>query len=325
MGKEYRKTVPFGLHKKSVDLFLKKLHDLQEKELQELKERVTSASRKNMQLSEELNELRRRQRQERTKDLLEQTIQKTDESDLNPLIDAPHIRPTLKVVPLPNRDSSSQVEELDEHKLPADEEGQTHETNLLIEESEHEVPALEPAQSDLTVDVQEMPSKSYGQSLDKKLSPRSVQQSVNRTSNGFWGDADDYLDEGIVHVDGGDSVLYTEMPRIPQQQHFDSKPVIPDPVETSYKVEVAAGLQAFEEKPSSMEEEYFQEPDNSEISKIKQNYIVGKTAGENLLDRQGRLIIAKEAIITEEVIRRAQREGKLAELIVNMTISGLGE
>lgn len=62
-----------------------------------------------------------------------------------------------------------------------------------------------------------------------------------------------------------------------------------------------------------------------QIEAIKFNYIVGKVAGEDLVDLQGNLIIAKFDIITEQVVNHAHHEGKLADLVVNMKITGLGE
>ena len=62
-----------------------------------------------------------------------------------------------------------------------------------------------------------------------------------------------------------------------------------------------------------------------QIDSIKSQYIVGKVAGEDLMDSNGRLIISKSQVITSQAVNTAHREGKLAELIVNMKISGLGE
>ncbi|MDF2647830.1 MAG: hypothetical protein K0Q73_3635 [Paenibacillus sp.] len=60
-------------------------------------------------------------------------------------------------------------------------------------------------------------------------------------------------------------------------------------------------------------------------SQLRLKYIVGKMTGKDLTDSNGRLIAAQNTVITEEVIHMAEREGKLAELIVNMVIQGLGE
>jgi glycosyltransferase involved in cell wall biosynthesis len=62
-----------------------------------------------------------------------------------------------------------------------------------------------------------------------------------------------------------------------------------------------------------------------EIASIRHRYIVGKLAGEDLYDLEGKLIIAKSSAITPETIEKAEKAGKLAELIVNMVIPGLGD
>jgi len=53
-------------------------------------------------------------------------------------------------------------------------------------------------------------------------------------------------------------------------------------------------------------------------NKSQYPFIVGKFAGENLMDRSGKLIIAKNEMISEEVVEKAQAEGKLVDLIIDM-------
>ncbi len=53
----------------------------------------------------------------------------------------------------------------------------------------------------------------------------------------------------------------------------------------------------------------------------KHAFILGKFAGDNLFDGSGKLIIAKDEIITDEVIAKAESEGKLVDLIVDMKFS----
>lgn len=60
-----------------------------------------------------------------------------------------------------------------------------------------------------------------------------------------------------------------------------------------------------------------------EIKTVRHKYIVGKLAGEDLTDSKGEILIRKNEIITPEIIDKSEREGKLAELIVNMIIPGL--
>jgi hypothetical protein len=60
-----------------------------------------------------------------------------------------------------------------------------------------------------------------------------------------------------------------------------------------------------------------------EINRIRQKYISGKIAGEDLLDSKGSIIIAKNEVITDKIVERAEREGKLSELILSMILPEL--
>lgn len=62
-----------------------------------------------------------------------------------------------------------------------------------------------------------------------------------------------------------------------------------------------------------------------EIQHLRERYLVGKIAGEDLYDSSGRLIISRNMMITSETIVLAVQAGKLADLIVSMIIPGLGE
>ena len=62
-----------------------------------------------------------------------------------------------------------------------------------------------------------------------------------------------------------------------------------------------------------------------EVRQLRYKYIVGKWAGEDLVNNQGHLIVSKNSPITEEIVDSADQEGKLALLIVHMIIPGLGE
>ena len=60
-----------------------------------------------------------------------------------------------------------------------------------------------------------------------------------------------------------------------------------------------------------------------EIELIRHRYIVGKLSGEDMYDSEGRLIISKNTVITPEIIVKAETEGKLPDLIVNMILPGI--
>lgn len=61
-----------------------------------------------------------------------------------------------------------------------------------------------------------------------------------------------------------------------------------------------------------------------QIDSIKTQYIVGKIAGEDLYDHQGHVIVARNSLLTREVVEQANENGKLAELIVNMKLNTEG-
>lgn len=62
-----------------------------------------------------------------------------------------------------------------------------------------------------------------------------------------------------------------------------------------------------------------------EIKALRYRYLSGKLAGQDLVDETGNIIIRKNEPITSEIVDLADRVGKLAELIVNMTIPELVE
>jgi chaperonin cofactor prefoldin len=62
-----------------------------------------------------------------------------------------------------------------------------------------------------------------------------------------------------------------------------------------------------------------------EISTARHKYVLGKIAGEDLIDNSGRVIIKKGDIITESVFDIAQKEGKIADLIIQMILPGQEE
>lgn len=62
-----------------------------------------------------------------------------------------------------------------------------------------------------------------------------------------------------------------------------------------------------------------------EIKSLKYKYVLGKFVGRDITDSRGSLIARRNDPITREIVDSAEKEGKLAELIVHMTIPGLDE
>lgn len=116
------------------------------------------------------------------------------------------------------------------------------------------------------------------------------------TEKGFWGeDFDDILFEpsGIEKEYGNDNEI---KPLDKKSQHEDASD---------------ASIEKRNQSSNVID---------GEIQNIRRKYIVGKVAGEDLLDREGNFIIKKNEIITIETVQLAEKEGKLANLIVNMKL-----
>ncbi|KLU66429.1 hypothetical protein DEAC_c18280 [Desulfosporosinus acididurans] len=62
-----------------------------------------------------------------------------------------------------------------------------------------------------------------------------------------------------------------------------------------------------------------------EITSVRDKYILGKVVGEDITDKNGKIIIRKNESITESVMHLAKNEGKLTELIIHMELPGQGD
>ena len=151
---------------------------------------------------------------------------------------------------------------------------------------------------------------------------------------GFWGEIEPKLEKIAMKPA---LVLVPQSIKQPHKEHeVKASPVLT--ISTDSSNELAAAIEQHIPAvnrsaaiPSTTSENIQQENPlkspalTDEILSIRERYIVGKKAGENLLDRYGKAIITKNSIITSEVVRKADEEGKLAELIVHMVISGYEE
>ncbi|OQB15153.1 MAG: hypothetical protein BWY15_00523 [Firmicutes bacterium ADurb.Bin193] len=61
-------------------------------------------------------------------------------------------------------------------------------------------------------------------------------------------------------------------------------------------------------------------PDSRDIKKMRNTLIIGKIAGEEVLDSNNNVIIPKGKVLSEEDVALAEREAKLPELIINMRL-----
>jgi len=145
--------------------------------------------------------------------------------------------------------------------------------------------------------------------------------------SGFWDDADDYLNRALGASIPELSVAAKQS--APSKESYAPSRTRQIPrEEPQFEEDGQSGQGATE--PNTLETSPGAHASGSsavteEIVHLRRRYIVGKIAGEDLYDRSGRLIIAKGQPITESVMENADSAGKLAELIVNMMIKGLGD
>jgi hypothetical protein len=64
---------------------------------------------------------------------------------------------------------------------------------------------------------------------------------------------------------------------------------------------------------------------SNDVNTIRNKYIVGKIAGEALYDNNGSIIINKGETITKDIVNRADNQGKLSDLIINMILPDMVE
>jgi len=123
-----------------------------------------------------------------------------------------------------------------------------------------------------------------------------------RIQNSFWGDD---LDEFIAS--NSEESLMKETGNVLEQE------------QNQETVEIIQETPALKHEPEKEAPQPSREVER-EITNIKYKYLIGKKVGETLLDSNGQVIASKNSHITAEVIEKAEKEGKLVNLIVNMII-----
>ena len=136
-------------------------------------------------------------------------------------------------------------------------------------------------------------------------------------TSAFWGNIQSYVSAGPAVPAADVTPLEPEAwttPSVPLTPSAPSTPVAP----------VAQAAEAVDE-PGAEEAGKESGALSAEIMSIRNRYIVGKIAGEDLHDADGRLIVAKSGLITAEIVDLAEKAGRLPDLIVNMKIPGMGD
>jgi hypothetical protein len=349
------KIRPFGLHKKTVNVFMKRIQNSQEQNLARLSDEITSAklqrdklvlmlqtvNQASLVIDEEAlrNEIQEQLAQE-LKDKLREELETELRNEL-----ATVIRAELKT------ELREEVhEELRrELQVTADQPAETDLNSPFSKIGKvlhfkqggaklRIVPQAQPGpiSDSATMPTQPQPQTSYeSQSLPSSI-PVLRKEQVKAVGMGFWENADDYMEpENIEDQQFFIPNAYTNSFTAPQGAltFFEALPNAMEEAAAALEAPAASKQQGRLEPPPKGDTA--PEPSTGkskqspaiteEIRMIRQKYIVGKIAGEDVYDSTGKLIIAKQSMITGEVVDKADVEGKLAELIVNMIIPGLGE
>lgn len=180
------------------------------------------------------------------------------------------------------------------------------------------------AQEHVQEDIKEVAQEHVQNTLHPSLTDRneeepspSQNQELLQTENidavdSFWGD----IESNVVDTQN-DALLLSDDLFISIDKEFN---VLSSQNEQFEKNETKGSIDTKQPNESVVKEEGFKDL-IEQIDSIKSQYIVGKVAGTDLFDLQGNLIIAKSSLITREIVERANRAGKLADLIVNMKLA----
>lgn len=155
----------------------------------------------------------------------------------------------------------------------------------------------------------------------------------NKNVRNFWGDCskyelknNNYLEKNFILFDAKfyiDNVLNNKFwsNSLNNIHVYKEKNDIIITQENSNKDELLKNKTIFEVGKDQNESTYFNKISIEEINELRNNYISGNIAGEDLFDNDGKTIIKRNQLITNKTIKKAEMIGKLSELILNMKLN----
>ncbi|MBP1154241.1 MULTISPECIES: hypothetical protein [unclassified Paenibacillus] len=188
---------------------------------------------------------------------------------------------------------------------------------------------------DMSTPVEERPPQESHPQLEI---PAEEPKQQPETLSGFWDNIDEYLGELNDRSHTGGHGVDEAAPK-PKEHLIDSgfpwersepgmlpQTVIAEPLTAAASDISGRGSKVVPLKPqASQENRSAVFPLTEEIELIKNQYIVGNKAGEDIYDRNGQIIVSKNSVITSDVVTKAEAEGKMADLIVQMILPGFGD
>lgn len=265
----------WGLRKKEVDEYIKKISKSQESELKDLTEKLEVYQWENGILSQELKALTETKASFPSEALLELGLDRVEkvtefiEQDVDMEVLAIEKITHHKVLDLEN-----QLKEI-EHEIDKQKEVIENELKSVVKI------ARGPEQSkNVNIEVY----KNIGEKLpisDWSKTEREEQLSLDQE---FWEEAPETANPNVA---------------------------VPEIAVTNEEETISSGQSQAEVR--------------EEIAAVRDKFMVGRVTGEDIKDNDEQVIIPKNEPITVSVIQRAQKVGKLADLIVHMKLPGQDE
>jgi hypothetical protein len=284
----------FGCDREQVDNHIKDIKAANKEKIEELKRKISVTNAENEKLSEEIQKLKDEMKLEmKSEEFMEFVLKKSEE-----------------IIPIINKVSSDEIS-----RITLLGKKQEEVFNKKIEEYNN---IIKTTQEDLNILLNkelkknEMLSENVKKFIKNKCKCDSadydeVQVNIETPKIEY---ENNRHTENVTNLNSEESIEKNADNYINRDEEIKIKDIMEEQVD---KVE--------EESRDEIINPQLKSPNTEEdVDQIRSKYLIGKIAGKDLIDSTGNMIIAKNSIITEETISKAGREGKLPELIVNMTL-----
>ncbi len=319
--KKIRKRL-FGLNTKNVDHYLNFIQEQYEKRFENLQQKILQFEEKNKKLAEQLQQLRTSQNQDAKESILQEYAKKRVEKAVQ-FLDEQHQKEIQQL----QEETDRRLAELQKQEADITHNIQnTHKLlHTLIEEFSSIVRKLDDDREiqNLLVmkGVQQASAAHHPPSpiLNGAAAAQDTESRLEAPSS-FWDDISDCnynLDYSLLTPASVTVDVTTEQPEYDQEETSQ----MPNNHESAKQSDEMPKTNKTKSTVQSKESQGLTE----EIDSIQQRYLVGKIAGKDLRDGKGRIIVSRNSIITSEIVKKANEEGVLSDLIINMKIPDLGE
>jgi hypothetical protein len=283
----------FGFNKNEVDKYINNLEKQKVSQLEDLKESIAMVTAENKMWEKELEELKvLLHKQLEQQDFMEYALSKA-ETQINSLI----IRGEE------NKSESTSI--IDEKK---DLKNTALDMKTFLEEQNFENDKLEKTDLNTTISVFESEKDFDNENAEL------IKDNINLMKDNQEEEIDKTSRE-LTEIDNGEVNLST----ISAEKNDTNNEAESSNCHEENKDKIPTESNSVENK--SLESKSI----ISERGKVRSKYLIGKIVGKDLFDKQGNLLFTKGSIITENLIKTVDKEGKLGELILNMELPQISE